>query len=99
MMPPIIQCEAIACAFNRESGCHALAINVGGPNDPRPNCDTFFKTKTQCGQNNVLAGVAVCKVLTCKFNELLECLAPGVNIQVYNNQAECATYKSLGVFS
>ena len=97
-MPPIMNCEATACAFNRESKCHALAINVGGPNDPRPNCDTFFKTRTRCGRDDALAGVGACKVLTCKFNELLMCLAPNVNIQVYREQAECATYKSFGVF-
>jgi Domain of Unknown Function (DUF1540) len=97
-MPPVIQCVAKECAFNRESSCHALAINVGGPEDVRPNCDSFFRTKTQCGMEHVFAGVAVCKVLTCKFNELLECLAPGVNVQVHDGQAECATYKSLSLF-
>ena len=97
-MPPIEQCEEKDCAFNRNSKCHAIAIQVGGPNDPRPNCDTFFRTKTECGKEEICAGVGSCKVLTCKFNELLECLAPLVNVQVYNGRAECATYRSLGKF-
>lgn len=97
-MPRIMQCEEKECAFNRASKCHAFAINVGGPTDVRPKCDTFFKTRTPCGREDVLAGVGACKVLTCKFNELLMCLAPRVHVQVYNGQAECATYKSLGNF-
>jgi hypothetical protein len=97
-MPPIRQCEEKECAFHRTSKCHAFAITVGGPEDPRPNCDTFFKTRTRCGKEDISAGVGACKVLTCKFNELLMCLAPNVNVQVYNGRAECATYKSLGNF-
>lgn len=98
-MPSIMQCEEKECAFHRASKCHAFAITVGGPDDMRPNCDTFFKTATCCGKEEVLAGVGACKVLTCKFNELLLCLAPQVHVQVYNGQAECATYKSLGNFN
>ena len=97
-MPPIIQCKERNCGFNKGSKCHAFAITVGGPNDLRPNCDTFFETKSQCGVEDVLAGVGACKVLTCEFNEHLLCLAPNVDVQVYNGQAECATYKSLGAF-
>jgi hypothetical protein len=98
-MPPIMQCEAKECAFNRTSKCYAFAIKVGGTEDLRPKCDTFFKTRTECGKDDIGAGVGACKVLTCKFNELLLCRAPNVNVQVYNGQAECASYKSLGNFS
>lgn len=97
-MPPIVQYEEKECGFHRTSKCNAFAITVGGPEDLRPNCDTFFQTKTQCGKVNIFAGVGACKVLTCRFNELLMCLAPDVKIQVYNGQAECATYRSLGRF-
>jgi hypothetical protein len=97
-MPSIEKCEAKECAFNRASKCHAFAIQVGGPDDPRPNCDSFYKTKTECGKEENIAGVGVCKVLTCKLNELLMCLAPQVNVQVYNGQPECATYQKLGNF-
>jgi len=97
-MPSVGQCQEKGCGFNRGSKCHAFAITVGGPDDLRPNCDTFFATRSQCGKEDVLAGVGACKVLACKFNEHLLCLAPHVDVQVYNGQAECASYKSLGVF-
>jgi hypothetical protein len=97
-MPLIMHCEEKECAFNLAAKCHAFAITVGGPEDLRPKCDTFFQTKTQCGKENVFAGVGAGKVLTCMFNEQLLCRAPQVNVQVYNGQAECVTYKSLGNF-
>jgi hypothetical protein len=97
-MPPVMQCEAQECAFNRTAKCHAFAIQMGGPHDVQPKCDTFYKTKTECGKDGIIAGVGACKVLTCKFNELLACLAPRVNVRVYNGQAECATFQSLGHF-
>lgn len=95
-MPPIGKCEEKECGFNRNSKCHAFAITVGGPNDLRPKCDTFFETKTQCGEGTAVAGIGACKVLTCKLNEHLLCRAPNVNIRIYSGEAECAMYKSLG---
>jgi Domain of Unknown Function (DUF1540) len=97
-MPSIRYCEEKGCGFNNKTKCHAFAITVGGPNDIRPNCDTFFETRSQCGKEGVLAGVGACKVLTCKFNEELLCRAPNINVQVYNGQAECGTFKSIGFF-
>jgi hypothetical protein len=93
-MPSINECEVKNCVFNAKNNCHARAINVGGPDDACPSCDTFFTGSLKGGNQKVIAGVGVCKVSTCKFNELFDCHAKGVHIKLHENHADCATFIS-----
>jgi hypothetical protein len=91
-MPSITRCEVKKCAYNNENNCHAFAINVGGPGDACPNCDTFFSAHSKGGHKNLIAGVGACKAETCKYNELFECVAPGVQVKLHESHADCVTF-------
>jgi hypothetical protein len=95
LMPEINECEAEECAFNGNGSCQAIAINVGGPADVCPNCDTFMEAAIKGGIPGITAGVGVCKVQDCRYNSNLECNANSVSIKLHSNHADCATYQSL----
>lgn len=91
-MPSITRCEVNECAYNNDKNCHASAINVGGPGDACPKCDTYFSADSKGGHKNRIAGLGACKVGACKFNELFECVAPGVQVKLHENHADCITF-------
>jgi hypothetical protein len=91
-MPSVTECDVKSCAFNNENKCHALAINVGGPDDMCACCDTFFKTKNKGGIDSAIAGVGACKVKDCAHNDMLECAAKGIHVVSHSGHADCATF-------
>jgi hypothetical protein len=93
-MPSVIDCEATQCAYNKNRICHAIAVNVGGPTDVCPNCDTFFQTQMKGGVDAVVGGVGACKVRDCKFNQSFECSAKGINMKAHENHVDCSTYSA-----
>jgi hypothetical protein len=91
-MPTVESCEAFECAFNSENKCHALAINVGGPDDDCPACDTFLNSKKRGGLIQAIGSVGACKVEECKFNSLFECSAKGIAMHQHSGHADCSTF-------
>jgi len=90
-MSPVKICDAQDCAYNKNLQCHAMAINVGGP-EVCPNCDTFMSRGNKGGIPKPMAGVGACKVEQCKFNELFECNAKGIEVRMHSGHADCGTY-------
>ncbi len=84
------KCEVTRCCFNKDTVCHAHAIQVG---DDKPLCDTFSPIGVQCGMPDEKAEVGACKVSMCKFNRSLICQAPGITVSWKENTAECVTYE------
>jgi hypothetical protein len=90
-MPKVSACEATECAYNKDSQCHALAINVGDGSHPR--CDTFAMSSSEAGDSSAVAQVGACKVDACKFNKSLECSAPSIRVAHHKAKcADCATF-------
>jgi len=94
LMPSITTCEVRDCAYNSGINCHALAINVGGPADACPKCDTFFQAHSKGGNKNLIGSVGACKINKCKFNEFFECVASEVHVTVHEDHADCATFNA-----
>jgi Domain of Unknown Function (DUF1540) len=91
-MPPIRECEALDCAFNVGLQCHANAINVGGPEDVCPQCDTFLKASALGINQYVRARVGACKVTNCEFNSVYECRAEIINLVPHCDHVDCMTF-------
>lgn len=90
-MPVVNACEADACAYNRDSTCHALAITIG---DVRhPHCDTFLSGTTEGGDRSAVGHVGACKMADCTHNSGLECQAPGITVGFQQRTADCLTYQ------
>jgi len=94
-MPDVLRCEAKGCTFNNGLNCTAHAINVGGPTDICPRCDTFYLTKQKGGDLDAVAGVGACKVKMCAFNKAFTCTARGVRVKIHDGHADCATYQAV----
>jgi hypothetical protein len=92
-MPPIRECEALNCAFNVGLQCHANAINVGGPEDSCPRCDTFLKASASGINQHVRALVGACKVTNCRFNIYHACSADIITMASHLDHADCTTYQ------
>jgi hypothetical protein len=92
-MPKIKSCEAMECAYNRSQQCHALAITVGGP-DKCPSCDTYLNASKKGGVSDTTGGVGACKLDGCSHNTSFECSAPAVEIGLFRNHVDCATFKA-----
>jgi hypothetical protein len=90
-MPKVKECNVAMCAYNQGRGCHAMAINVGGP---EPLCDTFMKTREKCAAQDISGGVGACKVVNCWFNSCLECAAKDIDIKWRESKAQCATFRA-----
>lgn len=89
-MPPVIQCDATDCCYNREKGCHALAVTLGAGQDP--NCLTQCPGECKGGDPASIAGVGACKVSSCVHNRYLECWAPNINVGVVHGSVNCLTF-------
>jgi Domain of Unknown Function (DUF1540) len=88
-MIKILDCDATECAYNSNRQCHTGAITVGSDH---PQCDTFIKLSHKGGAGDVLGAVGACRVEACKYNQALECAAPGIHIHQHANHADCATF-------
>lgn len=98
-MPKIINCDVVTCSYNVNKKCQALAITVGDPQpsceNKNPACDTYMASPKKGGAKGASAGVGACKVDCCQYNNSLECTAPGINVGLHANSAECVTFKML----
>ncbi|WP_267245019.1 DUF1540 domain-containing protein [Streptomyces sp. PR69] len=89
-MPVVNQCAVEDCAYNRDHGCHALAITVG---DTRhPHCDTFFTASDKGGDPSATGRVGACKVSDCRHNSDYECRAPAIAVGYHQSDVDCLTY-------
>lgn len=90
MMPKILSCSVLECAYNKNSECHTPAITVG--DGDHAECDTFYRAQSKGGVNDIIGGVGACKAHMCKFNKSFECVAPGINVASHSEHADCKTY-------
>lgn len=88
-LPPVSRCAAKECFYNRESACHAPAINVGGDH---PACDTYISNSHHiAGGGNGMVGA--CHVSHCKWNRELTCSARAITVDHHGSHADCATFE------
>jgi hypothetical protein len=90
-MPLVNKCTAENCAFNREQTCHALAITIG--DSLHAQCDTFCSTPIAGGDPDSVGHVGACKMADCRYNDHLECQAPGISVGYEQNIVDCLTYQ------
>ena len=88
-MPEVTKCKADSCAYNRDGGCHARAVTIGGDGDHK--CDTMMASASHTLRTDI-AGVGACKVMECAHNVDFECQAEGIEVMLSGGQADCATY-------
>ncbi|MHB9024827.1 MAG: DUF1540 domain-containing protein [Armatimonadota bacterium] len=88
-MPPVARCEVEECFYNRESACHAPAINVGGDH---PICDTFITLQDHIARQ-ATSSVGACHVNQCRFNTDLTCHASAIEVAHHANHADCNTFQ------
>jgi hypothetical protein len=88
-MVKVLDCEVTDCAYNTNKECHTAAITVGSDH---PSCDTFVKMPRKAGAMDMTGGVGACRVDTCKYNDALECTAPGIHVRLHAGHADCATF-------
>ena len=88
-MTKVSKCEVSDCAYNVGNACHAIAITVGDPANPK--CDTFFQSMLKGGDCDSVAGVGACKVSSCLFNSSFECQSPGISVGYGEMNPDCLT--------
>lgn len=91
-MAKISACQITECSYNKDKGCHALAITIG--NGTCPMCDTYTKLGKRGGDPEIMGGVGACKSDTCTFNKALECTASSINVGMHKNHADCLTFSA-----
>ena len=84
-------CNVKLCAYNSRGKCHAKAINVGGLNGPV--CDTFVKSLIKCSCGNTGGEVGACMIVSCRYNECLECVSGRVQVRLNSGMPKCDTFK------
>lgn len=90
-MPVVNQCTAESCAFNHDQNCHALAITIGEPS--HATCDTFVTSSVEGGDPAATGHVGACKMNDCRYNDHLECRAPGISVGYDHDLVDCLTYQ------
>lgn len=91
-MPPVRECLAEDCAYNRAHMCHALAITVGGKSHPK--CDTYTRSDEKAGAMDSTGAVGACKTSSCRHNQELECRAQGISVgKHFMRDYDCKTYE------
>nr|WP_093276070.1 DUF1540 domain-containing protein [Saccharopolyspora shandongensis] len=90
-MPLVNNCTAESCAFNHDHNCHALAITIGEPTHAQ--CDTFVGGPFDGGDPNAIGHVGACKMADCRYNDHLECQAPGISVGYQRDIVDCLTYQ------
>lgn len=88
-MPEVMYCDAVGCAYNSDSTCHARGITIGDMQQHL--CDTMWLSR-QRAKRKEGAGVGACRSADCAFNEDLGCEADGVSITLAGGEAHCATF-------
>lgn len=88
-MAKVSSCNMTACTYNMQNICQTLGINVG----PHAECNTFNYTAMKGGLKGVKGGVGACRASECKFNEMMECKAPEVNVAFHDQHPDCKTFQ------
>jgi hypothetical protein len=90
-MTKILDCSVAECVYNKNKQCHTMAITVGSE---CPMCDTFENGGSACkgGVDNIEGGIGACRQDDCKFNQSLECRAPGIHVGKHGGHADCETF-------
>ncbi|MBU0594287.1 MAG: DUF1540 domain-containing protein [Gammaproteobacteria bacterium] len=91
-MPVITECMVNTCSYNVGSNCHARAITVG--DGVHPGCDTFLQGPRHTRNAQQSAGIGACKIMGCKHNDDLECMADSVKVGMIKNEANCMTFSA-----
>jgi hypothetical protein len=87
-LPPVVRCTAENCFYNRNAECHAPAINVGSSH---PMCDTFI-VEADHTSSQAKGVVGACHMSQCRWNKALLCSAPGIEVGLHGNEADCDTF-------
>jgi hypothetical protein len=85
----VLDCSVLKCAYNISNKCHTPAITVGSM---CPRCESYMKGSAKGGDPGVNGMVGSCHESSCKFNESLECGAPGIHIGEHMWHADCKTF-------
>lgn len=85
----ITTCAATACAFNKDQGCTALAVTVGGA--ATAACTTFAELDVRAGLGDAQGQVGACHRVDCVHNAELLCGATGIEVA---DTAACVTYQA-----
>ncbi len=88
--PKVIDCSVRDCSYNQNKACHAVAITVGDSNCAM--CDTYYHSSQKGGAMEITGSVGACKEDDCKFNNSLECSAPGIHVANHMGHADCSTF-------
>ena len=86
-MAKVKECDAIACSYNVDNLCHAIAITVG--DESRPLCDTICQFPIKGGSEKIVAGVRACKVDRCIHNRSLRCTCSEIKLGYKGTQLHC----------
>jgi hypothetical protein len=87
-MPVISGCDEKDCFYNTDGGCHAPAINVGGPH---PKCDTFARSGSHIARQPV-GRVGACHVTECQHNSQRMCTASAIAVGRHGDHPDCITF-------
>jgi hypothetical protein len=89
-MARIAECDMSNCVYNKENCCHTIGITVG----PHAECNTYSHASARGGFLDVIGGIGACLAEGCKFNEMLECKAPNIDITVHDRHPDCKTFRA-----
>lgn len=88
-MSCIDKCAMAECAYNQDGMCHTMAITVGA----HAECNTYVHASSRGGFQEVNGGVGACQTADCKFNDMLECTAAGIDVAGHGKHADCETFQ------
>ena len=89
-IPIVAECSVEECSYNAGHACHAKAITIG--DGVHPGCDTFLHAQAHAREKQRRGGVGACKVVSCRFNEDLECGAESISVGRAAQEVSCLTY-------
>ncbi len=89
-MSGISPCNVKNCAYNMDNNCHTPVITVG----PHAECNTFNQGSRKNGWKDVKGSVGACLASDCRFNEMLECVAPAIHVINHSEHADCKTFEA-----
>lgn len=87
--PEVVRCVVSECSYNKDHGCHALSISIGGPHQ---ECDTFVLNTDKKVNDGKVSNVGICKVPSCSNNKDSLCKADNISVGWHGNHADCITY-------
>jgi len=77
------------CVYNQEGLCHTPAITVG----PHAECNAYNYGGSNGGFTELKSAIGACGAADCKYNEMLECRAPKIDVSSHSTHADCKTFE------